>query len=193
MPFDFYERLDHAQQATYRRSAAVASITVPDVAALESALGRLRAGLERDELPAVSRAVAELLGGICGQLKVPTAAIEVLERRPSSETSELHGLYTREDDGQARIQLWTRTAAHQKPVAFRTFLRTALHELLHHLDFEHLRLDDTFHTEGFFQRESSLVRQLAGAPSRKPAFSPRPAQLGLFPDPPPEGDQGSSA
>ena len=45
-------------------------------------------------------------------------------------------------------------------VAFRTFLRTLLHELGHHLDYEYLRLAESFHTEGFFRRESSLFRQL---------------------------------
>ena len=43
---------------------------------------------------------------------------------------------------------------------FRTFLRTLLHELCHHLDYELLDLDDSFHTEGFFKRESSLFKQL---------------------------------
>jgi uncharacterized damage-inducible protein DinB len=45
-------------------------------------------------------------------------------------------------------------------VAFRTFLRTLLHELCHHLDYQHLRLADSFHTEGFYKRESSLFHQL---------------------------------
>jgi hypothetical protein len=30
----------------------------------------------------------------------------------------------------------------------------------HHVDYELLRLEDSFHTEGFFKRESSLFRQL---------------------------------
>ena len=53
-----------------------------------------------------------------------------------------------------------RTARHRRVVAFRTFLRTLLHEIGHHVDYELLRLADSFHTEGFFKRESSLFRQL---------------------------------
>jgi hypothetical protein len=45
-------------------------------------------------------------------------------------------------------------------VAFRTFLRTLLHELCHHLDYRLYRLPDSFHTEGFYKRESSLFHQL---------------------------------
>jgi hypothetical protein len=59
-----------------------------------------------------------------------------------------------------------RTAQHKKVVAFRTFLRTILHELCHHLYYEVLDLDDSFHTEGFFKRESSLFRPLIPAVTR---------------------------
>ena len=85
------------------------------------------------------------------------------------------------------------TAAHLRPVAHRTFVRTLLHELCHHFDFELLKLRDTFHTEGFFRRESSLARQLLPPSPRRrraPAAAdelaaaeetvPRSAQLALF-------------
>jgi hypothetical protein len=45
-------------------------------------------------------------------------------------------------------------------VAFRSFLRTLLHELCHHLDYELFKMEETFHTEGFYKRESSLFHQL---------------------------------
>jgi hypothetical protein len=60
--------------------------------------------------------------------------------------------------------VWMRTAAFGRVVAFRTFLRTLIHELCHHLDFTYLELPHSFHTEGFFKRESSLVHQLAPRP-----------------------------
>jgi hypothetical protein len=52
-------------------------------------------------------------------------------------------------------------------VAFRTFLRTLLHELCHHLDYELYRFPETFHTEGFYKRESNLLAQLAGPSQRQ--------------------------
>jgi hypothetical protein len=67
-----------------------------------------------------------------------------------------------------------RTAANANVVKFRTFLRTLLHEIVHHLDVTLLGFDDSFHTEGFFRRESSLVRQLLGAPKKSAK------QLSLF-------------
>lgn len=84
-----------------------------------------------------------------------------------------------------------RTAEHERVVAFRTFLRTLLHEVCHHLDFTLFGLSDTFHTEGFFRRESSLVKQLtardapeaaavAPSPSPRKASRRRAQQLSLF-------------
>jgi len=35
-----------------------------------------------------------------------------------------------------------------------------IHELCHHLDYELYALEETFHTEGFYKRESSLVAAL---------------------------------
>ena len=88
----------------------------------------------------------------------------MLAARPSHDWGELHGLYEpAEGRRRARITVWMRTAQHKKVVAFRTFLRTILHEICHHLDYEVLGLDDSFHTEGFLKRESSMFRQLIPA------------------------------
>jgi len=35
-----------------------------------------------------------------------------------------------------------------------------VHEVGHHLDYEHFKLEETFHTEGFYKRESSLANAL---------------------------------
>jgi hypothetical protein len=85
--------------------------------------------------------------------------------------AELHGLYLPEEDGaSARIQVWMRTAKHKKVVAFRSSLRTVLHELCHHLDYEFFHFPETLHTEGFYNRESNLFHQLVpDAPLRRKA------------------------
>jgi hypothetical protein len=70
-----------------------------------------------------------------------------------------------------------RTARHRRVVAFRTFLRTLLHEVGHHVDYERLALADSYHTEGFFRRESSLFRQLV----------PEPVELDQRSESPPPG------
>jgi hypothetical protein len=95
--------------------------------------------------------------------------VKVLERRPSNSYGELHGLYEPDEvtGGVARISVWMRTAAREHVVKFRTFLRTLVHEVCHHLDYEHYKLAETFHTEGFYARESALVRELLGEPVKE--------------------------
>ena len=69
----------------------------------------------------------------------------------------------------AQVTVWMRTAQRRRVVAFRTFLRTLLHELCHHLDYELLGLEDSFHTQGFYKRESSLFHQLV---TNRPPHAP---------------------
>jgi hypothetical protein len=168
MPFAYYARLTRRQQAVYRRSDAVGSIPVPGIAALEPAVAALEAALRRDDAKGVAAASAEIAGTISRALGATAPIVQVLAVRPSRDDGELHGLYTLDQEEVARIRVWMRTARKGRVVAFRTFLRTLLHELCHHLDFTVLALPDSFHTEGFFKRESSLFHQLVPrAPERE--------------------------
>jgi len=99
--------------------------------------------------------------GIASRLAVPPLRIKVLAARPSDSWGELHGLYEpAEGKASASITLWMRTAKHLRVVAFKSLLRTLLHELCHHLDYELYELSDSFHPEGFYKRESSLFQKL---------------------------------
>ena len=185
MRFAYYGRLSRRDQAVYRRSDEVASVALPDAGALGPAVVRLGAALLRDDAGEVAVASAEIAGRVSRQLGAPAPVVQVLAVRPSEDWGELHGLYTQDGDEVARIQVWMRTAHRADVVAFRTFLRTLLHELCHHLDFEVLGLDRSFHTEGFFRRESSLFRQLVPA-----ARAPAQRALPLPPARPPPGRRG---
>jgi hypothetical protein len=165
MPFPYYDRLSARNQAIYRRSDAVAEIRLPHPALLRPLVELLREALLREQRLAVERVSDRLCAGVTEMLGLPPLRVQVLAVRPSRNWGELHGLYTLAEGGHpARVQLWMKTARHKRVVAFRTFLRTLLHELLHHLDYTHLKLQDSFHTEGFFRRESSLFRQLVPEP-----------------------------
>ncbi|MEO0811358.1 MAG: hypothetical protein AAFY60_00750, partial [Myxococcota bacterium] len=123
--------------------------------------GKLMNALERDDLKACERACRELTRSIVTQLDAPPVRVLVRARRPVDETGELHGFYEPAVGRRwALITVWMRTAKKNQVVAFKSFLRTVLHELVHHLDYEWLGLDETFHTEGFYKRESSLFHQV---------------------------------
>jgi hypothetical protein len=169
MVFSYYSRLSSRQQAIYRASDKIAEIPIPRPSALLPLVEALRQALIADNRRSVSLAAQSLSQALLLQLDAPALAVKVLAVRPSRRDGELHGLYTAEEQQPAEIRLWMRTARHKRVVAFRTFLRTLLHELCHHLDYHTLRLGDSYHTQGFFRRESNLFRQLVPQmPPRRP-------------------------
>ncbi|GMU67511.1 MAG: hypothetical protein AMXMBFR36_37850 [Acidobacteriota bacterium] len=170
MPFPYYARLSARDKKTYRASDAIASVELPDAENLRPLVVELGRALAAEERRAVEAACRRIADGVCARLAVPAVRVRVLSARPTGDYGELHGLYEPEPPP-ARITLWMRTAARRRVVAFRSFLRTLVHELLHHLDYELYRFEETFHTEGFFQRESSLARLLLGEPP--PEATPR--------------------
>jgi len=163
MPYAYYNRLSPHRRRIYRQSDAIETIRLPADHRLDQPASELATALTAEDQRRVTRVCGELARGICSQLDAPPVHVRVLSRRPSDDREELHGLYEPLDDGQpAEITVWMRTARRRQVVAFRTFLRTLLHEVCHHLDYEHFRLGESFHTEGFYKRESSLFKQLVG-------------------------------
>ena len=161
MVFSFYERLTARQQSIYRQSDDIKYLRLKTVDKLQLDAKKLGEILESEQLGDVQRICQQIANEIISQIKAPPVDVEVLSVRPSDDWGELHGLYLPEDDGEtARIQVWMRTAKHKRVVAFKSFLRTLLHELCHHLDYEHFGFPETFHTEGFYSRESSLFKQI---------------------------------
>jgi hypothetical protein len=186
--FGYYDRLGAKEKATYRKSDAVASIPLPDPAALSPLVAELERCLAAGKRAATAEAAGALVASVCAQLRVAPVDVHVRTVRPAIRGGELHGLYRFAEKGRVpTIDVWMKTAAHERVVRFRTFLRTLLHEVVHHLDVTLLGLDDSFHNEGFFRRESSLVRQLLAKapPPRRSPRPRRPVQLGFF-----DGDEG---
>jgi hypothetical protein len=161
VPYAYYAKLSSRQKAIYRKSDAIGELLLPSARRLKPLVGALEAALLSTQRAVVERATRDLADAILANLGLRPVRIRVLAARPSDHWGELHGLYEA-PDGRALplVTLWMRTSHHKKIVAFRTFLRTLLHELGHHIDYELLKLPDSFHTEGFFKRESSLFKQL---------------------------------
>jgi hypothetical protein len=176
--FAYYERLTRAQQRIYRQSDAITRLALPGAQELHPLVAGLDAALFAEDRLAVQVASQQLFAGLTRAFAVGPCRVEVLAARPHNRWGELQGLYT-DDRRLPRVQLWMRTARQRRVVAFRTYLRTLLHELGHHLDYRYLKIADSFHTQGFYQRESSLFHQLVpearGEPSSpSPEAGPRP-------------------
>lgn len=155
--FAYYNRLNRKQQAIYRQSDAIATVPVPEAQSLLPLLQKLATVLQAGDRAQTQSAAGAVLQALTSRLGAAPAKLKVLSKRPSNDWGELHGLY---DPETALITVWMRTAQRKQVVAFKTFLRTLLHELCHHLDYIHFKLEDSFHTEGFYKRESSIYKQL---------------------------------
>ncbi len=161
MVFDYYKRLSAKRQSVYRQSDAIIAVRLPHVEILRPPAQALVDALKSERRSVVQQLSQRITDGIIEQLQVPPLRIQVLAVRPSDDWGELHGLYLPEEEGKtAKIQLWMRTAKHKRVVAYKSYLRTLLHEICHHLDYELYKFPETFHTEGFYNRESSLFHQL---------------------------------
>jgi hypothetical protein len=159
--FSYYNRLSARQQSIYRQSDEIKAVRLPQPAEIRPCVVELEPALKSEQRREVERLCQGITDGIVSQLEAPPVGVEVLAARPADDWGELHGLYIPEEGStMAHIQVWMRTAKHKKVVAFRSFLRTLLHELCHHLDYEFFHFPETLHTEGFYNRESSLFHQL---------------------------------
>jgi uncharacterized damage-inducible protein DinB len=162
MPFGYFARLSRRQQALYLRSDGITQLPLRRPEALRPLVSALGQTLEDGDRPATEEAAQRLVTGLTQTLGVGPVRVRVLAARPHARWGELHGLYSPPERRGERplITLWMRTAKQRRVVAFRTFLRTALHEVGHHLDYTLLQLGESFHTQGFYQRESHLFHQL---------------------------------
>ena len=161
MPYAYYHRLTAKRRRIYRRSDSIDSVDLPGIAELRPLTLDLEEALLSESRSVVAAASQALADALTRSLGVEPLEVVVQLARPRCSRSELHGLYEPCSSGrEAQISVWMRTAKRQQVVAFRTFLRTFLHEVCHHLDYELYGLSESFHTQGFFKRESSLYRQL---------------------------------
>jgi len=161
LPAFFYKLPLHAQRC-YLRSDSMVKFDgfLPDAAA-KIRLRELELALKGGTLRTVQDGAAALMTELCRTFAVPRIKVEVRGVRPHNTRGELHGLFRVSNPPE--ILLWMRTAQRHDVVKPRTFLRTLLHELCHYLDYSHLKLEDSYHTMGFFRRESFLVKTLVGS------------------------------
>lgn len=176
MAFAYYKKLSAKQKRIYDRSDAVSTIRVHGAAQLRPLIDAIAKGLKSEKRRETEIAAGEFTKQLLSKLRVSLVDVKVLSKRPTSTWGELHGLYD-PTDGKSRplLTVWMRTAQRKNVVAFKTFLRTLLHEIGHHLDYQLLGLEDSLHTQGFYKRESSFFHQLVPDPARYDPVASRSA------------------
>jgi len=162
MPYSYYNKLPAKDKKIYRASDKISNVSLKDSDELLQFVRDVQAALKTKDKVTVRKASQALVNQLTQQLTIPPIKIKVLTSRPHNNYGELHGLYEPVSNKVkvAEISVWMLTAKRKQVVAFKTYMRTLFHEVCHHLDYEYYKLEDSFHTEGFFKRESSLYKQL---------------------------------
>ncbi len=161
MKFSYYNHLSKKNKATYLKSESINLIEINSVLPLRRCLQGINVALKNENKERVELLSQHLTNKLCNNLLIKALKVKVLSVRPKNRHSELYGMYEPSfSRAKSMLTIWMRTSTKKQPVRFKTFLRTLMHELCHHYDYEHLGFSDSFHTIGFFNRESSLYKQV---------------------------------
>jgi hypothetical protein len=175
LPGYFYRLSARAQRIWLKSDSVDRFDLVPDAVTF-SLTAALFTALSSGAPLVIERAAQALADQLCNLLAVRTVRVEVRGVRPHNTRGELHGIFYPHGPsarpGAPLVIIWMRTAQRHDVVKPRTFLRTLMHELGHYLDYALLRLDESFHTTGFFRRESFLVKLLSPPEVASPRTRP---------------------
>jgi|TARA_B100001250_G_scaffold414601_1_gene454414 hypothetical protein len=161
LPLAYYYNLNKSDKSIYRKSDKIKNIKLNKLMVLRKSIISIKNNLQAEDKKNLEKEIREFLNQLTDSLDIETVNIKLLGSRPDNNWGELHGLYEQaEGRKKAKITLWMKTAKRKKVIAYKTFVRTLIHEVCHHFDYTLLKFEDSFHTEGFFYRESSLYKQL---------------------------------
>jgi hypothetical protein len=161
MRFSYYSSLSKKNKAIYLQSEAINEVELEGYIPIMRCLQGINKALSNDDKIRVQLLTQKLINNLCECLEVKEVKVKVLSCRPSNRYGELHGIYEPSfSRARPALSIWMKTSAKKQTVKFKTFIRTLIHEFCHHLDYELYGFKDSFHTIGFFNRESSLYKQV---------------------------------
>lgn len=157
----------------FSESDRTSTIRLPNDGVLPAISKFLDAAMKSGRTADVRRACDEFLAAASRTYEVPPCGIRVLAARPlrirENWASELFGDYTPET---MMIRVWMRTAVRKEITSFGTFLSTLCHEFCHHVDFEHYKFPDSWHTRGFYERAGALYHHARGTAAKRLCWTP---------------------
>lgn len=115
---------------------------------------------EKDKI--TERELQALSNAICKSLRIPPVKVTLRGRQPAVMTSSSGRLRTKKktlgiyNRGSRTINIYKYTAVRNKPITPKQAISTLLHEIMHHYDYEKLKLKKSLHTSGFYIRISKL-------------------------------------
>jgi hypothetical protein len=159
--------------ALFNQSDRIGTLALPPDEDLLTSTQSIAAGIKTGNAQEVRVACEQLLQSLSGFYQVSPCGVQVLASRPlrvrENWSSELFGDY---DPSTMAIRVWMRTAVKKEITSFGTFLSTLCHEYCHHLDFQHFKFPDSWHTRGFYERAASLYHYARGTPAKRLFWAP---------------------
>ena len=159
--------------ARFTESDGIADLALPTQAALLTLTESIETAMKNGNTPEVRVACEVFLKSLSGFYQVSDCSIRVLASRPlrirENWSSELFGAY---DPSTMAIRVWMRTAVKKEITSFGTFLSTLVHEYCHHLDFQHFKFPDSWHTRGFYERAAVLYHHARGTAPKRLFWAP---------------------
>ena len=116
----------------------------------------------------------KLLDCMAYELKVPKVQLKLLDvpQKHALKNGKLTYKEYAHYNPNGSIVIYNKTAVRKKYLASKAYLDTLIHEFLHHLDYELLKLNHTYHTKGFYSRLGDILGKLRSLGE---------GQLSLFP------------
>jgi len=162
--------------ARFNESDRIGTLLLPPPAALLGPTHSIEAGMKTGKAQEVRVACEQFLPCLSRFHEVSPCGVRVLASRPlrirENWSSELFGDY---NPSTLAIRVWMRTAVKKDITSFGTFLSTLCHEYCHHLDFQHFKFPDSWHTRGFYERAAALYHYARGTPPKRLYWAPTSA------------------
>lgn len=127
----------------------------------------MECGKEEVDRERVAQSVVDYLNK---ELGLPGVRVKVLNvnqphttNKQGKTTGKTLGVYERKSVGSKitrTIKIWNLTASRGQVVSIKSFFDTLVHEFMHHYDVTYLRLEDTYHTTGFYKRITELSNKI---------------------------------
>ncbi len=154
-----------SQSKSYNKSleATIAPLPKGSVKVLHVAVKFLAKALRNGDEEAINDYTNEAIAELNRIYKLPHLHVYTGgKRRLTKRGGQYYGVYKTRGKEEERhsISVYSRTAKTQKYVAPKTFLRTLIHEWGHHYDKYKLRLTNTYHTKGFYDRLNTIYSKL---------------------------------
>ncbi len=155
-----------SQKSDYNVSntSIIAPIPDPTLIQVQTTIEWLVTALTEGNANGIKLNSNELISKLVNLYHLPKIKIHTGGKRITNQNRQILGVHRTRDQGKktqrSSISVFSRTAKRQQYVKPKTFLRTLVHEFIHHYDRYNLKLTYEYHTKGFYQRVTTIYNQL---------------------------------